>query len=91
MIVLDTNVISKILRPAPEHRVMAWLDEQPRASIFTSAVTQGDIFFGMRLLPKGQRRKKLWDAAGPGPPLIPAIPGPIRVHGMRRACEVVRR
>ena len=36
MIVLDTNVLSEVLRPAPDHRVMAWLDEQPRASIFTS-------------------------------------------------------
>jgi toxin FitB len=63
MIVLDTNVLSEVLRPSPEHRVMAWLDEQPRASIFTSAVTQGEILYGIRLLPDGQRRKKLWDAA----------------------------
>jgi hypothetical protein len=42
---------------------MAWLDRQPQASIFTSAVTQGEILYGIRLLPDGQRRKKLWDAA----------------------------
>jgi predicted nucleic acid-binding protein len=63
MIVLDTNVLSELLRPEPEPRVMAWLDEQPRASIFTSAVTQGEILYGIRLLPDGQRRRKLWDAA----------------------------
>jgi predicted nucleic acid-binding protein len=63
MIVLDTNVLSELLRPAPETRVMAWLDEQPRASLFTSAVTQGEILYGIRLMPDGQRRKKLWDAA----------------------------
>ena len=63
MIVLDTNVLSELLRPEPERRVMAWLDEQSRASVFTSAVTQGEILYGIRLLPEGQRRKKLWDAA----------------------------
>jgi len=63
MIVLDTNVLSEVLRPAPEQRVMAWLDRQPRASIFTSAVTQGEILYGIRLMPDGQRRKKLWQAA----------------------------
>ena len=63
MIVLDTSVLSELLRPAPETRVMAWLDEQPRASLFTSAVTQGEILYGIRLMPDGQRRKKLWDAA----------------------------
>jgi len=63
MIVLDTNVLSELLRPAPEARVLAWLDAQPPASLFTSAVTQGEILYGIRLLPDGQRRKKLWDAA----------------------------
>jgi predicted nucleic acid-binding protein len=63
VIVLDTNVLSELLRPEPEPRVMAWLDEQPRASVFTSAVTQGEILYGIRLLPDGQRRRKLWEAA----------------------------
>jgi toxin FitB len=51
MIILDTNVLSELLRPSPEARVMAWLDEQPRASLFTSAVTQGEILYGIRLIP----------------------------------------
>jgi predicted nucleic acid-binding protein len=63
MIVLDTNVLSELLRPAPEARVLAWLEDQPPASLFTSAVTQGEILYGIRLLPDGQRRRKLWDAA----------------------------
>src|SRR5258707_14816307 len=63
MIVLDTNVLSELLRPAPEARVLAWLDAQPPAALFTSAVTQGEILYGIRLMPEGQRRKKLWDAA----------------------------
>jgi hypothetical protein len=63
MIILDTNVLSELLRPSPEPRVMGWLDEQPRASLFTSAVTQGEILYGIRLMPEGQRRKNLWAAA----------------------------
>ncbi len=63
MIILDTNVLSELLRPAPEAHVLAWLEEQSPASVFTSAVTQGEILYGIRLLPESQRRRKLWDAA----------------------------
>ena len=63
MIVLDTNVLSEVLRPAPEPRVVEWLKDQPRASLFTTTVTRGEILYGIRLLPAGKRRDGLWDAA----------------------------
>lgn len=63
MIVLDTNVLSEILRPAPEAQVLAWLANQSRASMFISTVTRGEILYGIRLLPDGQRRRGLWTAA----------------------------
>lgn len=63
MIVLDTNVLSETLRPEPERRVLVWLDEQPANSVFTTAITQGEILYGIRLLADGQRRRKLRDAA----------------------------
>lgn len=63
MIVLDTNVISEVLRPAPEPKVLDWLDEQSPNSIFTTAVTRGEILHGIRLLSEGQRRRRLWTAA----------------------------
>jgi predicted nucleic acid-binding protein len=63
MIVLDTNVISEVLRPAPEPKVLDWLDEQSPNSIFTTAVTRGEILYGIRLLSDGQRRRQLWTAA----------------------------
>jgi toxin FitB len=63
MIVLDTNIVSEVLRPVPEPRVLDWLEEQPPSSVFTTAVTQGEILYGIRLLPDGQRRRKLWEAA----------------------------
>ena len=63
MIVLDTNVLSEIVKPRPDGKVMAWLKLQPRASLFTTAVTRGEILYGIRLLPEGRRQRALWDAA----------------------------
>ncbi len=50
MIVLDTNVLSEALRPVPEPSVLDWLANQPRASLFTTTVTRGEILYGIRLL-----------------------------------------
>ena len=63
MIVLDTNVLSEVLRPRPEPRALAWLASQPSASVFTTTVTQGEILYGIRLLPGGRRRQQLHTAA----------------------------
>jgi predicted nucleic acid-binding protein len=63
MIVLDTNVLSEALRPVPEPTVLDWLADQPRSSLFTTAVTRGEILYGIRLLSDGKRRQGLWDAA----------------------------
>jgi predicted nucleic acid-binding protein len=63
MIILDTNVISEVLRPVPEPSVLDWLANQPRASLFTTTVTRGEILYGIRLLSDGKRRRGLWDAA----------------------------
>lgn len=63
MIVLDTNVLSETLRPAPDPRVLAWLSSQPRASLFVTTVTRGEVLYGVRLLPDGQRRRRLLEAA----------------------------
>src|SRR5271167_2745663 len=63
MIVLDTNVLSEALRPVPEPSVLDWLKNQPRASLFITTVTRGEILYGIRLLVDGKRRRALWDAA----------------------------
>lgn len=62
MIVLDTNVLSEILRPVPDVRVLAWLEARPAASIFTTTITQGELLYGVRLLPDGQRKAGLLEA-----------------------------
>ncbi|MDR0782088.1 MAG: type II toxin-antitoxin system VapC family toxin [Pseudomonadales bacterium] len=62
MIVLDTNVISEILKPTPDARAMAWLEAQPRAALFTTTVTRAELLYGVHLLPDGQRKDRLLDA-----------------------------
>jgi toxin FitB len=62
MIVLDTNVISELMRPAPEARVEHWLAAQPTASVFTTTITQAEILYGVALLPEGQRKTELEEA-----------------------------
>jgi predicted nucleic acid-binding protein len=56
MIVLDSNVLSELMRPCPEPRVIAWLDRQPPASIWTTSVTVFEIRFGLHLMLAGKRR-----------------------------------
>lgn len=56
---LDTNVLSELLRAAPEPAVLAWFAEQPAETLFVSAVTQAEMMLGARLLPTGKRRAAL--------------------------------
>src|SRR3546814_10849547 len=65
MIVLDTNAISELMRREPDPRVMAWIAEQPMAGVFTTTLTQAEIFYGLALLPEGRRRDDLLAAARP--------------------------
>jgi len=57
MILLDTNVLSEIMRPKPAKKVIAWLDRHDNYAI--SVVTQAEILLGLALLPAGKRRKNL--------------------------------
>ena len=59
MIVLDTNVVSEAMKPAPDRRAMAWLRAQPLAELTTTAVTLAEISYGLCRLPRGRRRDDL--------------------------------
>lgn len=59
MIVLDTYVISELFRPAPAPKVVDWLGTLPGEEIFTTAVTRGELLFGLYCLPEGRRRGDL--------------------------------
>lgn len=59
MIVLDTNVLSALMRTNPEPVVVAWLDRQPADSVWLTSITVFEARFGLALLPKGRRRSSL--------------------------------
>lgn len=63
MIVLDTNVLSELMKPAPADRVVRWVAAQPASSLYTTSVTQAEILHGILLLPAGKRRDALQAAA----------------------------
>ena len=62
MILLDTNILSELMRPAPSPAVMSWLAAQPASSLFISAVTEAELRYGVLLLPEGRRRADLMAA-----------------------------
>src|SRR5215470_11417582 len=62
MIVLDTNVLSALMRQTPDNNVIAWLDQQPRTSIWTTSVTILEIRFGLQIMATGKRRMLLTHA-----------------------------
>lgn len=56
MIVLDTNVISELMRPAPDPLVLTWLAAQPRSALYTTSINRAELLYGATLLPQGRRR-----------------------------------
>ena len=62
MIILDTNVLSALMRPVPEAPVVAWLDHQPPESMWITSITLFEIRLGLALLPRGRRRQALESA-----------------------------
>lgn len=62
MIILDTNVLSALMRKAPDAVVVAWLDRQPAESIWITSITLFEIRLGLALLPDGKRQAALVSA-----------------------------
>ena len=59
MIILDTNVISEMMRPQRDGMFMRWILATDSGELFTTAVTQAEILFGLALLPQSRRRTLL--------------------------------
>lgn len=59
MILLDTNVVSALMRRDPEAAVVSWLDNQPAESIWTTSITVFEVRTGLELLEPGRRRQQL--------------------------------
>lgn len=62
MILLDTNVLSAVMRQEADPLVVSWLDSQPPQSIWTTAITVFEIRFGLEILATGHRRRRLEEA-----------------------------
>ena len=65
MILLDTNVISELMRPQPDATVLAWADDLDPEAVAITAMNEAEILHGLARLPEGRRRQQLqqsWDA-----------------------------
>jgi predicted nucleic acid-binding protein len=62
MWILDTNVLSELMRQHPEPAVVAWLDAQAPESLWTTSVTVFEVRYGLALMPQGRRRQALQEA-----------------------------
>ena len=74
MIVLDTNVVSELMRPAPDTAVVILLGRQARGSLVTTAITVAEIRFGLARLPDGRRAAELRQLADE---VLGAFPGQV--------------
>ena len=63
MIVLDTNVVSELMRDRSHPAVLAWLDARSARELFVTAVTEAEVYTGLAFLPEGKRRRGLTEAA----------------------------
>lgn len=61
MILLDTNVVSELIRAAPSEVVLRWADRQPPQRLCISAVTEAELRVGVAILPDGRRKQDLGD------------------------------
>jgi len=59
MIVLDTNVLSELTRSVPSPAVVRWARAQDPATIFTTAICEAELLYGLAVMPEGQRRTQL--------------------------------
>ena len=61
-VLLDTNVLSELMRPQPSAFVLEWFAQQKNTEFYTSAITEAELLLGVALLPSGKRRDSLADA-----------------------------
>ena len=63
MLVLDTNVVSELMRERPTPEVLGWMDNQLTGNLFVTSVTEAEIRTGIAILPEGERQRGLATAA----------------------------
>jgi toxin FitB len=63
VIVLDTNVLSELMRSAPDPSVVSWIDKQPGSQLYTTSINMAEMLRGIAIMPEGRRRADLSKAA----------------------------
>jgi toxin FitB len=63
VIILDTNVISELMKPEPDPAIFHWIAVQPSAQLYTTSVNKAEILYGIAALPQGRRGSALAAAA----------------------------
>ena len=90
MIVLDTNIISELMRREPNHAVVAWVAAQPRGALYTTSINEAELLYGISVMPEGRRRSGL--AAGAAALFAEEFAGrvlPFNGAAARRYAEIV--
>jgi predicted nucleic acid-binding protein len=59
VIILDTNVVSEMVRPLPHQLVVSWFDEQEGADLHMTSISAAELYFGLACMPAGRRRDEL--------------------------------
>jgi len=63
MIILDTNIVSELMRPAPERMVLQWFSSQAAEDLHVTGVTMAEILYGIELISSSRRRDVVRAAA----------------------------
>lgn len=74
MILLDTNVISELIKPAPAPEVVAWLTALEEETLATTAITLAELNAGIAFLPQGRRRAALYESLERALSALPGLP-----------------
>ena len=64
MIVLDTNVVSEVMRPVPDPAVLEWMNAQQAGELYLTSMTTAELLYGVARLPSGRRRAQLAEKVG---------------------------
>jgi len=59
MIIVDTNIVTEVMKDSPTHAVVSWLNDQETSTLFLTSITIGEVRYGLRIMPQGRRRLRL--------------------------------
>jgi predicted nucleic acid-binding protein len=63
IVLLDTNVVSELMRPVSSAAVLKWISKQQAQHLYSSSITVAEVLYGIELLPDGKRRSELLTGA----------------------------